>query len=86
MDTGFELAQAGSAEVEIMFAGHSTYVITTPAGVTIATDYNGWSGRVSIPRVVTMNKAHSSHYTLVARRAHRPCAARLELRPDPGRS
>jgi L-ascorbate metabolism protein UlaG (beta-lactamase superfamily) len=47
-----------------MFAGHSTYVITTPAGVTIATDYNGWSGRVSIPRVVTMNKAHSSHYTL----------------------
>lgn len=57
-------AQAGSGEVEIMFAGHSTYVLTTPDGVTIATDYNGWSGRVSIPRVVTMNKAHSSHFTL----------------------
>ncbi|WP_420407183.1 MBL fold metallo-hydrolase [Hoeflea sp.] len=57
-------AQAGSREVEIMFAGHSTYVLTTPEGVTIATDYNGWSGRVSIPRVVTMNKAHSSHFTL----------------------
>lgn len=64
MDIGFKLAQAGSAEVEIMFAGHSTYVITTPAGVTIATDFNGWSGRVAIPRVVTMNKAHSSHFTL----------------------
>ncbi|MEQ8482496.1 MAG: MBL fold metallo-hydrolase [Hoeflea sp.] len=57
-------AQAGTGEVEFMFAGHSTYVLTTPGGVTIATDYNGWSGRVSIPRVVTMNKAHSSHFTL----------------------
>ena len=57
-------AQAGSGEVEFMFAGHSTYVITTPAGVTIATDFNGWSGRVAVPVVVTMNKAHSSHYTL----------------------
>ncbi|WP_345781449.1 MBL fold metallo-hydrolase [uncultured Hoeflea sp.] len=58
------LAQARSSEVEIAFAGHSTYVITTPSGVTIATDYNGWSGHVSVPRVVTMNKAHSSHFTL----------------------
>ena len=55
---------AGPGEVEIMFAGHSTYVITTPAGVTIATDFNGWSGRVAVPDVVTMNKAHSSHFTL----------------------
>ena len=57
-------AQAGSGEVEFMYAGHSTYVITTPAGVTIATDFNGWSGRVAIPDIVTMNKAHSSHFTL----------------------
>ncbi|SOE16307.1 beta-lactamase family protein [Hoeflea halophila] len=54
----------GSGEVEIMFAGHSTYVITTPAGISIATDYNGWSGRVTVPDIVTMNKAHSSHFTL----------------------
>jgi len=55
---------AGSGDVEIMFAGHSTYVITTPAGITIATDFNGWAGRVAIPDVATMNKAHSSHFTL----------------------
>lgn len=55
---------AGSGEVEIMFAGHSTYVITTPSGITIATDYNGWSGSVAVPDIVTMNKAHSSHFTL----------------------
>lgn len=59
-------AAAGSGEIEIMFAGHSTYVITTPAGVTIATDFNGWAGRVAIPDIVTMNKAHSSHFTLSA--------------------
>lgn len=57
-------AQAGSGEIEIMFAGHSTYVITTPSGATIATDFNGWAGRVAVPDVVTMNKAHSSHFTL----------------------
>ena len=57
-------AQAGSGEVEFMYAGHSTYVITTPSGTTIATDFNGWSGRVAIPDIVTMNKAHSSHFTL----------------------
>jgi len=57
-------AATGTDTVEIMFAGHSTYVITTPAGVTIATDFNGWAGRVAIPDVVTMNKAHTSHFTL----------------------
>lgn len=55
---------AVSGEVEIMFAGHSTYVITTPAGISIATDFNGWAGRVAVPDIVTMNKAHSSHFTL----------------------
>ncbi|WP_322989699.1 MBL fold metallo-hydrolase [Hoeflea sp.] len=60
----FTPAAFGDDEVEIQFAGHSTYVITTPSGVTIATDYNGWSGKVAVPRVVTMNKAHSSHFTL----------------------
>ena len=51
-------------EVRITFSGHSTYLIETPEGVSIATDYNGWSSPVDVPRVVTMNKAHSSHYTM----------------------
>ena len=42
----------------------STYVITTPASISIATDFNGWAGRVGVPDIVTMNKAHSSHFTL----------------------
>ncbi|HMB48835.1 MAG TPA: MBL fold metallo-hydrolase [Afifellaceae bacterium] len=49
-------------QVAITYAGHSTYVIETPGGVTIATDYAGFAGQV-IPRAVTMNRAHSTHYT-----------------------
>jgi hypothetical protein len=64
LDLKPDRAAAGTGEVEISFAGHSTYVITTPGGITIATDYNGWSGNVAVPDVVTMNKAHSSHFTL----------------------
>ena len=50
-------------EVTIRYVGHSTFLITSPEGVTIATDYTGYSGPVEVPRVVTMNRAHSSHYT-----------------------
>lgn len=64
LDLRPEPVAAGSGQVEITFAGHSTYVITTPAGVTIATDFNGWAGTVVVPDVATMNKAHSSHFTL----------------------
>ncbi|TAA64946.1 MBL fold metallo-hydrolase [Shinella sp. JR1-6] len=51
-------------EVRITYVGHSTFFIETPAGVKIATDYNGWYKPPALPTVVTMNKAHSSHYTL----------------------
>ena len=50
-------------EVTIRFVGHSTFLITTPDGVTIATDYDGYAGPGVVPRVVTMNHAHPSHYT-----------------------
>lgn len=50
-------------EVAITYAGHSTYIIETPAGVRIATDYSGAYGAASQPDIVTMNKAHASHYT-----------------------
>lgn len=50
-------------EVSIRFVGHSTFLITSPEGVTIATDYNGYAGPGVIPRVVTMNQAHTSHWT-----------------------
>jgi L-ascorbate metabolism protein UlaG (beta-lactamase superfamily) len=58
------LAAAKADEVEITYAGHSTYYIDTPGGVRIATDYNGVYKVGRLPDVVTMNRAHSTHYTL----------------------
>jgi L-ascorbate metabolism protein UlaG (beta-lactamase superfamily) len=55
---------AARDEVAIAYAGHSTYVIDTPGGVRIATDYNGAYRIGRLPDVVTMNRAHGTHYTL----------------------
>lgn len=49
--------------VTITYAGHSTYLIDTPAGVRIATDFSGVHGGSPAPRVATMNKAHRTHFT-----------------------
>ena len=61
----FTPAQAtrSSGEVTITYAGHSTYVLESPGGVRVATDYSGVYGRDPLPRVITMNKAHSTHFT-----------------------
>lgn len=53
-------------ETRITFYDHSTYIIESSKGVTAATDYFGFArykGENLIPTIVTMNKAHSSHYT-----------------------
>jgi L-ascorbate metabolism protein UlaG (beta-lactamase superfamily) len=57
-------AAAATDEVAITYAGHSTYFIDTPGGVRIATDYSGAYQIGRLPDVVTMNRAHSMHYTL----------------------
>lgn len=51
-------------DVKFTYLGHSTFEIETPGGIVIATDYNGWYKPAVTPDVVTMNKAHSTHYTL----------------------
>jgi len=60
----FREAGAASDDVAITYAGHSTYFIDTPGGVRIATDYSGAYQIGRLPDVVTMNRAHSTHYTL----------------------
>jgi len=55
---------AAADEVAITYAGHSTYYIDTPGGVRIATDFSGAYRTGRLPDVVTMNRAHGTHYTL----------------------
>jgi L-ascorbate metabolism protein UlaG (beta-lactamase superfamily) len=54
---------AAAREVAITYVGHSTFRIETAAGIVIATDYFGASGAGKVPDVVTMNKAHETHFT-----------------------
>jgi L-ascorbate metabolism protein UlaG (beta-lactamase superfamily) len=58
----FAPAALAADQVQLTFVGHSTFLIESPGGLKIATDYAGWSGGV-LPDVVTMNQAHSSHHT-----------------------
>ena len=53
-----------NGDVKITFLDHATLFIETPGGVSIATDYSGAYPPPYTPEVVTMNKAHPSHYTL----------------------
>jgi len=55
---------ATKGEVTITYAGHSTYLIETPDGVRIATDFSGRYGANPLPDVITMNRAHSTHFTM----------------------
>lgn len=52
-----------SEEVRISYIDHSMFLIETPSGRGIATDFTGFIGADVVPDVVTMNHAHSSHWT-----------------------
>ena len=56
-------------QVRLTYVGHSTFLIESPRLVRIATDYNDYVKPSVLPDIVTMNHAHSTHYT---------------DRPDPG--
>ena len=56
-------AQSNKYDVQFSFQGHSTYLVESPQGITVATDFAGWLTDNIIPTAVTMNRAHSSHYT-----------------------
>ncbi len=58
-----KVAELANNEVRITFVSHSTFLIESPMGIRIATDYAGYHGRGIIPDVVTMNHAHDTHYT-----------------------
>ncbi len=51
-------------QLRLTYVGHATFLIETPQSVRIATDYNDWVRPPVLPDIVTMNHAHSSHYTL----------------------
>jgi L-ascorbate metabolism protein UlaG (beta-lactamase superfamily) len=65
----FRLAALEPDQVRISYIGHSTFLIESPQLVRIATDYSDYVRPPALPDIVTMNHAHTSHFT---------------DRPDPG--
>ena len=63
LPASFTVAQA-KGEVELTYIGHSTFLIVSPAEVTIATDYNDHVRPAIVPQIATMNRSHSTHYSV----------------------
>ena len=67
-DAGAKPANRGptlpAGNVELTFLGHSSFLIRTHENAAAITDYNGYNRAPFAPDIVTMNRAHSSHFTL----------------------
>jgi L-ascorbate metabolism protein UlaG (beta-lactamase superfamily) len=50
-------------QVRVTYSGHSTFLIESPQGVRVATDYNDYVRPAVVPDIATMNHAHDSHFT-----------------------
>lgn len=50
-------------EMRLTFVGHATFLMETPAGLRVATDYNDYVRPSVLPHAITMNRAHSTHFT-----------------------
>lgn len=59
----FEQAALAAGTVQLTFLGHSSFLIETAGGATVVTDFNGMVLPPQAPDIVTMNNAHSTHYT-----------------------
>src|SRR2546430_16794984 len=57
------LAALATDQVRLSYAGHATFLIESPQLVRIATDYNDWVKPPLLPDIITMNHAHSTHFT-----------------------
>ncbi|MEL6647180.1 MAG: MBL fold metallo-hydrolase [Pseudomonadota bacterium] len=57
-------APVPQGSVRIRYIHHASFLIQTPGGLSAVTDFTGFVGNVDfIPDIVTMNHAHSTHWT-----------------------
>jgi L-ascorbate metabolism protein UlaG (beta-lactamase superfamily) len=63
LPAALRLAALDADQVRLTFIGHSTFLIESPGGVRIATDYNDYLKLPALPDIVTMNHAHDTHFS-----------------------
>ncbi|MGI9435941.1 MAG: MBL fold metallo-hydrolase, partial [Geminicoccaceae bacterium] len=56
-------ALPAAGDVRLTYLGHSSFLIESAGGATAVTDYNGVHRAPFAPDIVTMNNAHSTHYS-----------------------
>src|SRR5262249_45649645 len=61
----FRLAALDASEVRLTFVGHATWLIESAGGISIATDYNDYIRPAVVPDIATMNRAHTSHFSML---------------------
>ena len=60
----YEAAALKPGEINLAYIGHSTFLIESARGIRIATDYNDYVRPAVVPDIATMNRAHSTHFTV----------------------
>jgi L-ascorbate metabolism protein UlaG (beta-lactamase superfamily) len=63
LPAALRLAALDADQVRLTFVGHSSFLIESPQGVRIVTDYNDYRRPMVIPDIITMNHAHDTHFT-----------------------
>lgn len=59
----FTVAAVDAGTVRLSYVGHATFLIESPQGVRIVTDYNDYVRPPVVPDIATMNHAHTTHFT-----------------------
>jgi L-ascorbate metabolism protein UlaG (beta-lactamase superfamily) len=59
-----KLADLSNGQARITFVGHATFLLESPKGVRMITDYNDYVRSDVVPDIATMNIAHDSHHSM----------------------
>ncbi len=63
LPAAYKRAAVPAGHISITFSGHASFLIETPGGASVFTDYNGYVRAPRIPDAVTMNISHYTQYT-----------------------
>jgi L-ascorbate metabolism protein UlaG (beta-lactamase superfamily) len=65
LPAAFDPVALKASEARLTFIGHATWLIETAGGIRIATDYNDYVRPAVVPDIATMNRAHTTHFSMV---------------------
>jgi L-ascorbate metabolism protein UlaG (beta-lactamase superfamily) len=64
LPAAFHTAALQASEARLTFVGHATWLIESAGGIRVATDYNDYIRPSVVPDIATMNRAHTTHFSM----------------------